>query len=554
MLSTMQDVPLLISRILTHGSTIHGKSQVTTWTGEAEPHRRSFAEIGARAAQLAHALRELGVEDGQATGTLMWNNAEHVEAYFAIPSMGAVLHTLNLRLPAEQLIWIVNHAADRVVIVNGSLLPLLAPLLPHLPTLEHLVVTGPGDRSVLEGVDGIDGAGPQVHEYEELLAGRPTAYDWPQLDERSAAAMCYTSGTTGDPKGVVYSHRSIYLHSMQVNMSESMGLTDADTTLVVVPQFHVNAWGLPHATFMSGVSMLMPDRFLQPAPLADMIERERPTYAAAVPTIWQGLLAEVTARPRDLTSMRNVTIGGSACPPSLMEAYDKIGVRLCHAWGMTETSPLGTMSNPPAGLSAEEEWPYRVTQGRFPAGVEARLVGPGGDFLPWDGESAGELEVRGPWIAGAYFGGAGGEDFRPGDKFSPDGWLRTGDVGVISADGYLTLTDRAKDVIKSGGEWISSQELENALMAHPDVAEAAVVAVPDAKWGERPLATVVLKPGATADYATLKEFLAGKIAKWQLPERWALIEAVPKTSVGKFDKKVIRRKYADGELDVTELR
>ncbi|MEU3370761.1 long-chain fatty acid--CoA ligase [Streptomyces sp. NPDC006660] len=552
MLSTMQDVPLLISRILTHGSTIHGASQVTTWTGEAEPQRRSFAEIGARAAQLAHALRdELGVREASAVGTLMWNNAEHVEAYFAIPSMGAVLHTLNLRLPAEQLIWIVNHAADRVVIVNGSLLPLLAPLLPHLPTLEHVVVTGAGDRSLL---DDIDGTGPQVHEYEELLAGRSTAYDWPQLDERSAAAMCYTSGTTGDPKGVVYSHRSIYLHSMQVNMSESMGLTDRDTTLVVVPQFHVNAWGLPHATFMSGVSMLMPDRFLQPAPLADMIEREKPSYAAAVPTIWQGLLAEVTARPRDLTSMRNVTIGGAACPPALMEAYDKLGVRLCHAWGMTETSPLGTMSNPPAGLSAEEEWPYRITQGRFPAGVEARLVGPGGEFLPWDGESAGELEVRGPWIAGAYFGGAGGEDFRPQDKFSPDGWLRTGDVGVISPDGYLRLTDRAKDVIKSGGEWISSQELENALMAHPDVAEAAVVAVPDHKWGERPLATVVLKPGATADYAALKEFLATRIAKWQLPERWALVESVPKTSVGKFDKKVIRRQYADGELDVTELR
>ncbi|WP_329464043.1 long-chain fatty acid--CoA ligase [Streptomyces sp. NBC_01431] len=551
MLSTMQDVPLLISRILTHGSTIHGASQVTTWTGDSEPHRRSFAEIGGRAAQLAHALRELGVEDGQATGTLMWNNAEHVEAYMAIPSMGAVLHTLNLRLPAEQLIWIVNHAADRVVIVNGSLLPLLAPLLPHLPTLEHLVVSGPGDRSLL---DDIDGSGPQVHEYEELIAGRPTTYDWPQLDERSAAAMCYTSGTTGDPKGVVYSHRSIYLHSMQVNMAESMGLTGKDTTLVVVPQFHVNAWGLPHATFMAGVSMLMPDRFLQPAPLADMIEREKPTHAAAVPTIWQGLLAEVTARPRDLTSMRNVTIGGAACPPSLMEAYDKLGVRLCHAWGMTETSPLGTMSNPPAGLSAEEEWPYRLTQGRFPAGVEARLTGPGGEFLPWDGESAGELEVRGPWIAGAYFGGAGGEDFRPADKFSADGWLKTGDVGVISTDGYLTLTDRAKDVIKSGGEWISSQELENALMAHPEVAEAAVVAVPDDKWGERPLATVVLKPGATADYTALKSFLAGKIAKWQLPERWALIDAVPKTSVGKFDKKVIRRQYADGELDVTELR
>ncbi|MFF4496458.1 long-chain fatty acid--CoA ligase [Streptomyces sp. NPDC001546] len=548
MLSTMQDVPLLISRILAHGSTIHGTSQVTTWTGETEPHRRSFAEIGVRAARLAHALRdELGVQQDERVATLMWNNSEHVEAYFAIPSMGAVLHTLNLRLPPEQLVFIVNHAADRVVLVNGTLLPLLVPLLPLLPTVEHVVVVGIGDRSAL------DGLGVRVHEYEELLEGRPGHYDWPELDERQAAAMCYTSGTTGEPKGVVYSHRSVYLHSMQVNMTESMGLTDRDTSLIVVPQFHVNAWGLPHATFMTGINMLMPDRFLQPAPLAEMIEREKPTHAAAVPTIWQGLLAEVTAHPRDLTSMKQVTIGGAACPPSLMEAYDKLGVRLCHAWGMTETSPLGTMAHPPAGLTAEEEWPYRVTQGRFPAGVEARLIGPAGDVLPWDGESAGELEVRGNWIAGAYYGGASGEPLRPGDKFSADGWLKTGDVGVISADGFLTLTDRAKDVIKSGGEWISSVELENALMAHPEVAEAAVVAVPDEKWGERPLATVVLKEGATADYAGLRAFLARSVAKWQLPERWTFVEAVPKTSVGKFDKKVIRKQYADGELDVTTL-
>ncbi|MFD8415544.1 long-chain fatty acid--CoA ligase [Streptomyces sp. NPDC059650] len=548
MLSTMQDVPLLVSRILRHGMTIHGKSQVTTWTGEAEPDRRSFAEVGARAGRLAHALRdELGVQQDDRVATLMWNNAEHVEAYFAIPSMGAVLHTLNLRLPPEQLVFIANHAADRVVLVNGTLLPLLAPLLPHLPTVEHVVVSGIGDRSAL------DGLGVRVHEYEELLAGRPDHYDWPELDERQAAAMCYTSGTTGDPKGVVYSHRSVYLHSMQVNMAESMGLDDQDTSLIVVPQFHVNAWGLPHATFMTGINMLMPDRFLQPAPLAEMIERERPTHAAAVPTIWQGLLAEVTANPRDLSSMRQVTIGGAACPPALMEAYDRLGVRLCHAWGMTETSPLGTMAHPPAGLSADEEWPYRITQGRFPAGVEPRLVGPGGDVLPWDGKSAGELEVRGPWIAGAYYGGGLGEPLRPEDKFSSDGWLKTGDVGVISPDGFLTLTDRAKDVIKSGGEWISSVELENALMAHPEVAEAAVVAVPDEKWGERPLATVVLKAGGSVDHAALRAFLGQSIAKWQLPERWTFIEAVPKTSVGKFDKKVIRRQYADGELDVTVL-
>ncbi|MGW1762674.1 long-chain fatty acid--CoA ligase [Streptomyces sp. NPDC002073] len=548
MLSTMQDVPLTVTRILQHGMTVHGRSQVTTWTGEPEPHRRSFAEIGARAGALAHALRdELGVQPDERVATLMWNNAEHVEAYFAIPSMGSILHTLNLRLPPEQLVFIVNHAADRVVLVNGTLLPLLVPLLPHLPTIEHVVVSGPGDRSALDGLN------VTVHDYEELLAGRATDYPWPELDERQAAAMCYTSGTTGEPKGVLFSHRSIYLHSMQVNMAESMGLTGADTALIVVPQFHVNAWGLPHGVFMTGINMLMPDRFLQPGPLAEMIEREKPTYAAAVPTIWQGLLAELSANPRDISSMKHVTIGGSACPPSLMEAYDKLGVRVVHAWGMTETSPLGTMAHPPAGLSPEEEFPYRVTQGRFPAGVEARLVGPGGDVLPWDGESAGELEVRGNWIAAAYYGGASGEPLRPEDKFSADGWLKTGDVGVISGNGYLTLTDRAKDVIKSGGEWISSVELENALMAHPDVAEAAVVAVPDEKWGERPLATVVLKEGATTGYTDLHAFLGRTIAKWQLPERWALVPAVPKTSVGKFDKKVIRKQYADGELDVTKL-
>ncbi len=549
MQSTMQDVPLLVSRILTHGATIHGKAQVITWTGAGEPHRRSYAETGARAAQLAHALREeLGVRGDERVGTLMWNNSAHLEAYLAIPSMGAVLHTLNLRLPVEQLIWIVNHAADRVVLVNGSLLPLLAPLLPHLPGVEHVVVAGEGDRSLLAGVR------PRVHEYEELIAGRPERYDWPELDELQAAALCYTSGTTGDPKGVAYSHRSLYVHSMQVNNAEAFALGGKDIAMPVVPMFHVNAWGLPHASFMAGASLLMPDRFLQPGPIAEMIETVRPTVAAAVPTIWQGLLGELDATKRDVTSLRNVVIGGSACPPSLMRAFEeRHGLRVVHAWGMTETSPLGSVAHPPAGVSGEEEWTYRATQGRFPASVEARLVGPDGAHLPWDGESAGELEVRGPWIAGAYYGGADGPDLRPEDKFSPDGWLRTGDVGTISPDGYLILTDRAKDVIKSGGEWISSVELENHLMAHPEVAEAAVVAVPDDKWGERPLAAVVLRDGASLSFEELRSFLGERVARWQLPERWTAVVAVPKTSVGKFDKKVLRRQYAEGELTVTRV-
>ncbi|MFJ5118635.1 MULTISPECIES: long-chain fatty acid--CoA ligase [unclassified Kitasatospora] len=550
MFSTMQDVPLTVARILEHGATIHGRSTVTTWDGTG-PVVRTYAEVGARAARLAHALRdELGVTGDDRVATLMWNNAEHLEAYLAVPAMGAVLHTLNLRLPAHQLSFIVNHAADRVIIVNGSVLPLLAAVLPDLdPTLRHIVVSGPGDRSVLDGFAGT------VHDYEELIADRPAEYPWQSdIDERQAAVLCYTSGTTGDPKGVLYSHRSVYLHCLQVNTGDNFAFTPRDIALPVVPMFHVNAWGIPHAAFMSGAGLLMPDRFLQPKPMAEMIARVRPTVSAAVPTIWSGLLDELDAGDHDTSSLRMVVIGGSACPPSLMRGFEeRHGIRVLHAWGMTETSPLGSFAQPPGGLTPEEEWPYRVTQGIFPASVEARLIGPGGERMPHDGVSAGELEVRGPWIAGAYYGGAGHDPQRPDDKFSEDGWLRTGDVGTITADGYLTLTDRAKDVIKSGGEWISSQDLENQLMAHPEVAEAAVVAVPDEKWGERPLATVVLRPGATVGLKELRAFLAGRIASWQLPERWVIVDAVPKTSVGKFDKKVIRASYAADELDVTLL-
>ncbi|WP_086159521.1 long-chain fatty acid--CoA ligase [Streptomyces marincola] len=561
MLGTMQDVPLLISRILRHGTTVHAGSRITTWAGAGnEPRRRTFGEAGARSAQLAHALREeFGIRDGDVVGTLMWNNAEHIEAYFGIPSMGAVLHTLNLRLPAEQLAWVIAHADDRVILVNRTVLPILAPLLPGLPRVEHVVVVDPdGTGDVPAPPPGTRAA---FHDYESLIAGRPTTYDWPEFDERTAAALCYTSGTTGDPKGTAYSHRSVYLHSMHVTAAEAMALRLDDTTLPVVPMFHVNAWGIPHAVFLTGTGLLLPDRFLQAGPLADMIAAERPTHAAAVPTLWQGLLAELEERPRDISGLDRVAIGGSACPPALMRAFhERHGVRVLHCWGMTETSPVGTTPHPPPGLTAEEEWPYRESQGRFSAGVEARLAGPDGTILPWDGVSAGELEVRGPWIAAAYHGGPGAEPQRPADRFSPDGWLRTGDVGVISPDGYLTLTDRAKDVIKSGGEWISSVALENQLMAHPRVAEAAVVAVPDDTWGERPLAAVVLTEPAegpagdpAATYRELRAHLAVRLPRWQLPEHWTSVDAVPKTSVGKFDKKLIRARYAQGELTVTTL-
>jgi fatty-acyl-CoA synthase len=360
--------------------------------------------------------------------------------------------------------------------------------------------------------------------------------------------MCYTSGTTGMPKGVVYSHRSAYLHSMGVCMGNSLGMSEQDRVLPVVPMFHANAWGLAYAAVMSGADLIMPDRFLQPEPLARLIEAERPTLAGAVPTIWNGLLQHVRAHGGDLSSLRMVPCGGSAVPRSLMEAFEKeLGVRIVQAWGMTETSPIGSVAHPPAGTPADEAWRYRDTAGRLVCAVEARLVGDNGAVLPHDGTAVGEVEVRGPWVTGAYY-----KDDDPG-KFH-DGWLRTGDVGTIDPLGFVTLTDRAKDVIKSGGEWISSMELENALMAHPDVMEAAVIGIPDEKWGERPLACVVLQADASVTSAELRDFLAGRVPRWQLPERWSFIAEVPKTSVGKFSKTRMREAYARGDYQVIEAR
>ena len=539
MRSTMQDVPLSIAQILRHGSTVHGTAEVITWMG-TESRRRSYAEVGRRSAALANALRGLGVTGDQRVGTFMWNNAEHLEAYLAVPAMGAVLHTLNIRLFPEQLVFVANHGEDHVIIVDPTLLPLLNPQLPELSTVKHIIVTGE-DTSGVEAPEGMT-----VHSYEALIADQPGTFDWPEVDERDAAAMCYTSGTTGDPKGVAYSHRSIYLHSMQVCMTEGPALKQGDRALAVVPQFHAMSWGLPYAAFMIGASLIMPDRFLQPEPLAALIAAEQPTFAAAVPTIWQGLHQYLEQHPQDISSMHDVLIGGSAVPPSLMHIFqEQHDIQVLHAWGMTETSPLGSVARPPAGTEGEERWRYRYTQGRFPASVQARIVDDG-KVLPNDGESVGELEVRGPWITGAYYGVDAPEKF-------DDGWLRTGDVGTITPDGYLTLTDRTKDIIKSGGEWISSVDLENAVMGHPDVIEAAVIGVPDPKWDERPLVAVVLREGSDATPDSLREFLSDKVAKWQLPENWTVINEVPKTSVGKFDKKRLRSQYHDGGLSVTQL-
>ena len=528
----MPDYPLTVLSIFEHGARIHAESEVATWTGDGV-RRARFREVAARVAKLAAALNRIGIRPGERVGTLCWNTQEHLEAYFAVPCMGAVLHTLNLRLFSEQLAYIINHAEDRVVIVDGSLVPVLARIAKDLKSVERYIVIGPED--------GLPG---EVLRYEDLLAAEQPEYGWPPVDERSAAAMCYTSGTTGDPKGVVYSHRSSYLHSLAMCAPWVAGLTDRDRVLLVVPMFHANAWGLPYAGWIAGCDFLMPGCFLQPAPLCRMIECCRPTVAAAVPSIWTAVLHYAEEHPVDFSSIRLVPCGGSAVPRSMMDWFSrKHGVRILQAWGMTETSPVAAVAHPPKDCPVEAEINWMTKSGRLIPGVEARLC-LGDTVLDWDGRSVGEIEVRGPWVTASYYG-----DPSP-DRFH-DGWLRTGDVGTIDERGYIQLSDRAKDVIKSGGEWISSVELEAAIIGHPDVVEAAVIGVPDERWDERPLACVVLKPGSKIGIAGLREYLSSRVAKWWIPERWAFIEEVPKTSVGKFDKKVLRAKYANREIEVT---
>ena len=539
--STMQNSPLTVAAILRYAVGVHGDRTVTTATGDGFRHA-TYSEVGRQAARLANALRRLGIDSDQRVATFMWNNQEHLEAYVAIPSMGAVLHTLNIRLFPEQIEFVAYEAADQVVIADISLAAILAPVLPRMETVHTVIVVGSGDLGPFEA------SGKRVLRYHEITAAESDKFDWPEIDENSAAAMCYTSGTTGNPKGVVYGHRSSYLHSMAVCSGNGMGLSFSDKAFAIVPMFHANAWGLPYAALMAGADIVLPDRFMDAKSLVNLIETQRPTVTGAVPTIWNDVMNYLEREPgHDISSLRLVACGGSAVPVSLMQTFEqRYGVQIRQLWGMTETSPMATLAWPVPGTPADKVWEIRATQGRPMCGVTARIVDDEGAVLPNDGVAVGELEVRGPWITGSYY-----RDTDP-SKFT-SGWLRTGDVGRIDPMGYITLTDRAKDVIKSGGEWISSVEVENTLIAHPSVREAAVVGVPDERWQERPLATVVLHEGVELAPDELRTFLADKVARWWIPERWTFIDEIPRTSVGKYDKKTIRARYADGAYEIITL-
>lgn len=549
MKGTMQDRPLALPVLFERAEQLFGHKGIVTATADGERRRRSYAEWARRTRLLGGALDVLGISPEGRVATFCWNTAEHLELYFAAPCTGRVLHTLNIRLFPDQLTYIVNHAEDEVVFVDRSLLGLLGPLLGTFETVRHLVVIDDGAPTPLPDPAELRDLHIELHDYETLVAaGDAVAFEID--DEWRAASMCYTSGTTGHPKGVVYTHRSTYLHTMGVMLADTVGVCERDVVLPVVPMFHANAWGLSHAAVAAGADLVMPGPQMTPAALADMIEFERVTLAAGVPTIWMGVLPELEGR--DTSALRAIPCGGSAVPKALSEAYrEQIGLPILQAWGMTETSPVASVARLTSAmddLPEGEKADLRAAQGMAVFGVQLRIADQvTGEPLPWDGKTSGELQAAGPWITADYY-----DDERAPQSFTADGWLRTGDVAVVTPEGFVRIVDRTKDVVKSGGEWISSVELENEIMSHPKVAEAAVIGVPHPKWSERPLACVVVREGEDLSAVEVIEFLEGRVAHWWLPDDVVFIEEVPKTSVGKFSKKDLRDRFADHVLPTTE--
>jgi fatty-acyl-CoA synthase len=537
--STMMGLPLSTQMILRHGARLHGASRVATYDGRSFADCR-FEQVARRVDALANGLTALGVQRGERVATFCWNHQAHLEAYLAVPSMGAILHTLNVRLFAEQILGIMRHAEDRVLMIDAVLLQTLAPHLDQVPSLRRIIVVG-GSAPAVE-------SGCPVVEYEALIAAHQGSYPWPELEERDAAVVCYTSGTTGDPKGIVYSHRSIFLHTLATLGRDAFGIGQDDRILLLPSMFHANAWGLPYSAWLGGADLLLPGPHLKPGEIRDMIRRERPTFTALVPTLINDLLQADREEAIDLSCFRVILSGGSAVSPGLIGAVrDRWGVPVLQGWGMTETSPMCCLSRPPRGATPDEDLIWRSRSGRPVAGVEVRLVDEAGGLLPNDGTTIGELQLRGPWVTGSYY-----RNESPG-SFSADGWLRTGDVGSIDPLGYVQITDRSKDVIKSGGEWVSSVDLENKLSLHPAVHEAVVIGVPDPRWEERPLALIVARPGCSVDPQELRRFLGDHVARFWLPEYWAFVDELPRTSVGKIDKKELRRRHAAGAIVVTRV-
>jgi fatty-acyl-CoA synthase len=535
----MMQLPLLISSLIVHAERHHGDREVVSRRVEGDIHRTTYREIASRSRRMAKALAALGVQNGDRVATLAWNGYRHMELYYAVSGSGAVLHTLNPRLHPDQVVYIADHAEDQVLFFDLTFLPLVQAVAGRTKTVKHWVAMT--DRAHMPA----DPKVPGLLCYEDLIDGQDDRYDWPSFDENRASSLCYTSGTTGNPKGVLYSHRSTLLHTFAIALPDSLNLSATDSVLPVVPMFHVNAWGLPYAACMTGAKLVFPGPGLDGKSLYELFEYEQVTVSAGVPTVWQALLAHVEANGLKFSSMRRTVIGGSACPPAMMRKFgDEYDVKVLHAWGMTEMSPVGTVGTfkpQHLGLDAEQRYAVMAKQGRAVYGVDMKIVDANGAELPWGGESSGDLLVRGPWIVNQYFKGEGGDPL-------VDGWFPTGDVARIDADGYMQITDRSKDVIKSGGEWIGSIDLENIAMAHPAVAMAACIAAPHPKWDERPLLVVMKKPGATLTRDELLAFYEGKIAKWWTPDDVVFVDAIPLGATGKMQKNKLRNLLKDYKL------